>query len=105
MCAGRGSNSPTRALAVRVATVSGEKEDGGNRLSRPRVHLGEDNGDSCRAAEDQNTRLDNTERVGERSRQHEGGEDAINEWQSHYRREEAGVATDPPLKFEEGRVS
>jgi hypothetical protein len=82
-----------------------QEEDRGDDLARRFVHLREDHGHSGRPAEHQQAGLKDPERVGERSREDERGEDAVDEGKRHHRREQAGRLPDLPLDGEGDRVT
>ena len=73
-----------------------EQEDGRELFAARAVHLGEDDRDGCRPAEDEQSGLENTRDRGgpgggrQRPRDDEGWEDAVDEGQPHDRCEQSG---------------
>ena len=68
------------------------------------VQFGQDDRHRRRPAEDEQPGLEDAEGVGERARQDERREDAVDEWQRHHRREQARGTPDLPLEAEGYRV-
>ena len=64
------------------------------------VHLGEDDGQRCRATEDEQADFDNTGDGSQPAGEDDGGEDPVEQRQHHHRREQSGRAADASLQSE-----